>query len=407
MNDKWSKIILNRLIDKYERTAAFKNDIVPDKRIILNLYGKSKTDLPEYDIDNNFVRTEINKSIVYLYEQGFIYFEYFRGEENHILHRVWLNFEKIEEIYRAISRKSAKEIIMSVIKELQREIDNTDCDWIVQFYIDTCEYIKLHYKIGNGLLEVKSRREDLYKVLRFINQNSATAMTERVFSEKCFGDSKYFERNLKIPLLSIMRRYISKDLTDTELLQVIGISKYPEQLEIRGSIIINSSDMGKIEGGFSIYSNEVKSLEIDIPDTITRIVTIENRANYFAYALKQEPDELVIYHGGHYSPAKKELFLKIKAVLPEKCIWDHWGDIDLGGFSMLLRLRKEIDASIQPYRMSKSEREKYSDFTMTFNIEYAEKLKKLSCSDLLYDCKKCIDYMVKNKIKLEQEAMLT
>lgn len=407
MNDKWSRIILNRLIDKYERTTAFKNDTVPDKRIILNLYGKSKSDLPEYDIDNNFVRTEINKSIIYLYAQDLIYFEYFRGEENHIIQRVWLNFEKMEDVYRAIGRKSAKEIIMSVIKELQREIENTDCDWIVQFYIDTCEYIKSHYKIGNGLSEVKSRREDLYKVLRFINQNSATSMTERVFSERCFGDSKYFEKNLKNSLLSIMRRYISKDLMDTELLQVIGISKYPEQLEIRGSIIINSSDMGKLKSGFSVYSNEVKSLEIEIPETITRIVTIENRANYFAYALKQESDELVIYHGGHYSPAKKELFLKIKDVIPEKCIWYHWGDIDLGGFSMLLRLRKEIDDSIQLYRMSKSELEKYSDFTLPFNNEYAEKLKKLSYSWLLSDCHECIDYMLENKIKLEQEAMLT
>ncbi len=74
---------------------------------------------------------------------------------------------------------------------------------------------------------------------------------------------------------------------------------------------------------------------------------------------------------------------------------------------MLLRLRKEITSSIMPYRMSKYELEKYENYTQTFSKEYAEKLLKLYEEARLEDCRECLNYMVKHKIKLEQEAMLT
>ena len=118
-------------------------------------------------------------------------------------------------------------------------------------------------------------------------------------------------------------------------------------------------------------------------------------------------DEIVIFHGGQYSPAKKKFFESVSKTMPQDCKWYHWGDIDYGGFSMLLRLRKEIISSIMPYRMSKYELEKYENYTQTFSKEYAEKLLKLYEEARLEDCRECLNYMVKHKIKLEQEAMLT
>ena len=115
----------------------------------------------------------------------------------------------------------------------------------------------------------------------------------------------------------------------------------------------------------------------------------------------------MIYHGGHYSPSKKKLFEKIAAAMPKNSTWLHWGDIDLGGFRMLLRLRTEILPTVQPYRMNIPELQAYRNFTQPFSGDYAEKLQKLSEAALLSDCKACIDYMLTHKIRLEQEAMLT
>ena len=146
-----------------------------------------------------------------------------------------------------------------------------------------------------------------------------------------------------------------------ELLQGIGISRYPEPLELRGSVVINGNNMGVFQSGLCLYSDEIDSANIMIPNTVTKVLTIENRANFFAH--QQADDELVIYHGGHYSPSKKKLFEKIAAAISSNCVWYHWSVIDLGGFTMLLRLRTEILPTVQPYRVNIPELKAYYDFT--------------------------------------------
>ena len=319
--------------------------------------------------------------------------------------RLWLDLEHIDDAYRAAGRQSAMTLASAVILELEQEIEGINAEWIIAYYSDTKAYIQSNYRTGSRISEREQERKRLYQMLRFIDGSSFTTLTERVFSEKCFGDSKFFETQMKAPLLSIMRKYVSREMTDAELLQSIGISHYPEPLEMRGNILVNGNDMREFESGFCIYSGDIEATQIGIPDTVRRILTIENRANYFAY--RHNADELVIYHGGQYGPAKKKLFEKIAAAMPEKCVWYHWGDIDLGGFSMLLRLRKEILPSVQPYLMGKNELLAFQSYTQTFSKDYAEKLRRLSENEQLADCRECIDYMLEHKIKLEQEAMLT
>lgn len=405
-NNKWFNLILSRMIDKYERSLAYKNGEVPQKRIILNFYGKSRTDFPEYDIEDYRARTSINEAICELSEKDYIFYEWMKGQDNHIISRIWMNPKMTDEIYRFLNRKPKKDVIMSVVKELTDEIEKVETDWILQFYSDTVDYMKSNMKFDNLLPKEKAKREDIYKLLAFIDSNNASVLKERIFSEKCFGDSKYFENNVKSVLLSILRRYISPDLNDSELLQLIGVTKYPEQLEMCGKIVVNSSDMSVLKTGFCIYSGEVEKINLLIDRSVSKIITIENRANYFSYIESmKKPDEIVIYHGGQYSPAKKKLFESVSNAMPEGSKWYHWGDIDFGGFSMLLRLRKEINSSIMPYRMNVSELENYKKYTQTFNNEYAEKLLKLSEISLLNDCRECLEYMIKHKARLEQEAM--
>lgn len=406
MNSKWYRLILNRMIDKYERTSAFRIGKVPDKRIILNFYGKNKTDFPEYDIENFSVSTAINEAVCKLDEKGYIHYEWMRGQDNHILSRAWLNFEKTDEIYKYLNRESKRDVILSAVDELSNEIKKVNTEWILRFYGDTSEYMKSRMKFDILLPEDKSRRKDIYKLLSFIDSNTDSALKERVFSEKCFGDSKYFENNLKSVLLSILRKYVGSDLNDSELLRTIGITKYPEQLEMSGNIAVNSSNMGVLKNGFCIYSSDIDGVKLSIDKSVSRIITIENRANYFSYLKSRTSNEIVIFHGGQYSPAKKKLFLAALNAMPQNCQWYHWGDIDFGGFSMLLRLRKEICPSILPFRMDKHELERYKKYTLPFNNEYSEKLKRLYKSKLLEDCRGCLGYMIKNKIRLEQEAML-
>lgn len=405
MNEHWKREILNLLLDKYERTAAYQKGELPDRRVMLRFYDSGKTDFPAYDIDDHFVRTEINETVIAMQAMQWIDYEWMRGDEYHIIRRVWMNISHIEEAYRVTERQSSKQSALSVAEELEQEISAVSTDWIIAYYREIKAYIEVKYRLGNRIPADKSDRKLLYQMLRFIDSHSFTSLTERVFSEKCFGDSKLFETRMKSTLLSIMRKYISREMTDAELLQFIGISRYPEPLELRGSITVNGNDMRVFSKGFCFYSDEIESVNFSVTDTLKKIITIENRANFFAY--QQADDELVIYHGGHYSPSKKKLFEKIAAAISSNCVWYHWSDIDLGGFTMLLRLRTEILPTVQPYRMNIPELKAYCDFTQTFSNDYAEKLQKLSEEERLSDCRACINYMLTYKIRLEQEAMLT
>ena len=403
MSDVLEKALINALLDKYERSSAYKNGTAPERRVMLSLAGNKRSDFPAYDIEDYHKRQAINEAVTALSREGIVSFEWLRGEENHILQCVWLNPDSIKEAYRYVDRTSVKEQITAAIRELDRERALISTEWIALYYEQSVNYMRKKLRFPATLPKDKDERKALFQMLRLIDSASFVSVTERVFSEKCFGDSKYFENHLKSILLSILRKYVG-DMSDAELLQFIGISRYPEPLEMRGDIIVNGNEMRAFEKGFCLYSNEIDQARIKLPANLKRIITIENRANFFAY--RQGEDELAVYHGGQYSPAKKALFLKLAEALPKGCVWYHWGDIDFGGFSMLLRLRREILSLVQPYRMNREELIRYRDFTRTFADDYAERLQRLSVQEELSDCRECLAYMQEHHVKLEQEAML-
>ncbi len=73
---------------------------------------------------------------------------------------------------------------------------------------------------------------------------------------------------------------------------------------------------------------------------------------------------------------------------------------------MLARLRREINSSIQPYRMSKQELITFAAFTISFSSEYSHKLHELTARAELRDCSECLAYMLERCMRLEQEALL-
>ena len=218
MSEYWKKEIINLLLDKYERTAAFQKGELPDRRVLLRFYDAGKTDFPAYDIDDHIVRTAINETVTAMQSEKLVGFEWMRGEQNHIIKRVWLDFSNLDKAYQTVNRQSAKLLVTAVIQELGQEIEAVNTDWIIAFYSEIKNYLETKCRLGSRLSSDKTERGDLYRMLRFIDSESFTSLTERVFSEKCFGASKVFESRMKPMLLSIMRKYVSRELSDAELL---------------------------------------------------------------------------------------------------------------------------------------------------------------------------------------------
>jgi hypothetical protein len=430
--ERYGGEILSRLLDKYERSTCYKTRTAPARRIMLKLYDGGLSDFPPYDIEKPETKDRINRAVLALHEQGLVSCQWMRGEENHILARVWLNLEHIAAAYGFINRRPAGDIAEEACGELREVLNTVSSPWIRNFLEDTLQAISRRRSIGTGPLAGEEERRDLLRALVFADSLGGTELLERVFSIRCFGDSKKFETGVRNRFLEILRRYadfdddMAADGSDEELLRFAGIARYPEQFEFRGPLTINfdavktdnagtvgpridaSIDFSPLLSGAAVKSSDLRRGALSLPPDLTRILSIENWANYIDYIHRQrEKWELVVFHGGQFSPAKG-LFLKaLAAAIPAGCPWYHWGDIDYGGFSILARLRREITPGVLPCRMDETELRAYRRFTRRTPPPYLEKLKTLIGREELADCLPCIKYMIREEVRLEQEAMLT
>jgi len=405
--------ILNALIDKYEQSSFYKNDQIPTRKIALRFYDNGKNDFPDYDVENSEQRVNINRIVEELSAKRLVNYDWMKGQENHFISRVWLNFAELSSAYQACKRRPKNEIVDKICSELAIVKESVTSNWASNFLQDAYTDIIRKRDCTTILPSDENERNLLFKTILGIDKIAGVEYTERVFSLQTLGDTKTFEKIVKSRLLRILRNYLDNDVdtSDEDLLKQVGIVRYPEQFEFCGDIRVifstGSIDFSLLHCGSAIFSSDLAVSKLVINSAVDSVITIENRANYIDYIrTTRKHSELVIYHGGQYSPRKHSFFKEIRKMMPSQCRWYHWSDIDYGGFIMLSRLRREIDSMILPYRMGISELEQYVDFVQVINSIYVEKLRKLKMKLELEDCYACIDYMTDKMIRLEQEAML-
>ncbi|MDR2149387.1 MAG: DUF2220 domain-containing protein [Spirochaetaceae bacterium] len=427
--NKHEKEILSRLLDKYEAGSHFKKGEKPARRIMLKLYDSGVSDYPAYDIENAEQVERINRAVFALHEEALVFYAWMQGEQDHFIARLWLNLENLDKAYRFLNRQPADHIAAEVCCEIGTVLETVKTGWIRRFLTESVEAISDRRVVGRGgpgnrMPGTREERQDLCRALCFIDSLGETEMLERVFSLRCFGDSKKFETGVKKRILDILKYYTDWDGTagEDELLRFAGIVRYPQRFEFRGPLSLSfapdlsqggtderrSLDFSLLVNGASFNSLDFRRGTIHLAPETSRILTIENQANYVDY-LHQEKNkhELVVYHGGQFSPAKGLFFKALAAALPAQCLWYHWGDIDYGGFSMLARLRREITPGVLPYRMNEEDLRRYAAFTAPVKASYLEKLQNLKGQAELRDCFPCLAYMITHRIRLEQEALLS
>jgi hypothetical protein len=414
--------IISLLLDAYERSSFFKTGAIPTRRIKIRLHDSGLSNYPRYNIENPEDRTEINRAALNLTQKGLIAVRWMKGEENHIIAQISLNTESpaaITAAYTFLGRKPKNTRAGEISARIQVLLESIESPWIRRFLEDCNESLSKNRSLTGGKLSPDDEeRENLFRALRFIDERrDKEELLERVFSIRCFGNSKTFETAIKKRLLEILRRYTGEDdSTDGELLAFAGIVRYPERFEFRGPLVLHLDDgdggggridFSPLQDGASLSALDFTRGRLELPVRLDRILSIENKANYTSY-IRQNPAnaEMVLYHGGQYSPSRGRFFRALAAAMPETCRWYHFGDIDYGGFSMLARLRREIHPGTRPFRMDKRELVKYAALTRSITPSYAAKLQTLTEREELADCRPCLAYMIQNHIRLEQEALL-
>lgn len=398
--------ILNALLDKYEKSKSYIE--MTNRRISIKM-----NQIKDYNIEDYEQRELWNSVLKDLQKGELIKFEWEKFEENNIIKEVWLIKENVYKIYEELGRKNPKKSYQAILKQLEQ--CNFTQEWIKEFQNDMKNYM-IEKQKENVLLPIELFSEivqALNEIDKMQTQNKNAMILKRVFSIKCYNNSKYFERNIEKKIIRIAKRYLHlEQLTDNEILAEIGIVKYPEIIEFCGNMkcIIQGKaiEYASITKGSYINGNAINSIErMEIDSNVRRIIFIENKANYVEYIQSSKESELVIYHGGFYSPIKGEFFRKIYESTQNKNIeYFHWSDIDIGGFEIFVRLRDNIIPELKPMKMDTETLMKYKEKGIALEEEYRNKLAQLKEDRNFKIFWKSIDYMLDNNIKLEQEAII-
>lgn len=418
MKMDYERELLERLLGKYEKSKAYITGH-SSRRIALTA---SEENWLQSGMENPEEKKVFFATLEELKQQRIIDYSWVKFEKGNLVDKIWLiqDENRIREGYRLIGRTPAKEKAAELLALIEEYAGKLAAGTQLLPFLKTCMYdIQNRKKCSSCFTEDKTLNEDILKCLVYMENNENEQM-ERIMSLTLYGDSKRFERDIKSKVLSILKavkRRSGEDIPeDDELLREKGIVRWPEIMEFTGNLRVHLEDGGNIDyaaGKYGAYINSETVAHISEVkgDGIHRVLFIENKANYVWYiSHERTEEELVIFHGGCYSPVKGNWFRKIREGLerqPKKPEYYHWGDIDAGGFRIFQRLRGNIIPELKPYRMDVHSLEQYrGDAVEITSPVYLRTLEKMS-EDPDYACfHRLIIKMLEDKIRLEQEAMI-
>lgn len=411
---EYERLILTRLLDTYERSAYCRGTPKTNRRVQITFGGR---DFPEYDIRDSDCLASIKSAVLALAEREWIGYSWRKGYENFLLDRAWLNPERVEQIYAFCARTPKQEHAAALQAVLLRYQGSFLLPWKNRFVEDQLHFLQKHLKASRLLPADPQETEALLKALQFCDTHSAM---ERVVSVNCFQDSKYLEHVLKPKLLPVIRQYeptaamvrkSERNLTDVQLLSLIGIQKAAEILEFCGDFRFQLHGQwiptGAFHRGFCLSGGHVEQIEQMDLSGIDRILFVENHTNYFQLAERERPaGELMFYHGGFYSPVKRTFIQKLVTSALPQTRFDFWADIDLGGFAMYHRLKNELVPPLQPFRMDSETFLKYRSTGLARGDSYLQKTAAFAAqpeNELFADVAQLI---LRYKVTIEQEGIL-
>lgn len=397
--------IVNRLLDSYESSGHFSGN--SERKVYLVKSFK----LPE--IESAEYETLVEE-LDELRNKGIIDFSW--RTKGYVVERIWLVTGNVRAAYDLVNRKNKHSALEWVKSALLKARENIHGGWIGEYLDCVFEDVSNNKLIGLWN-EDEKLIEDVLKALELIYSLNGGSISMRAASVKLYADSKRFERVIKSYIISIAKKHEpvlkeadEKDISEREILLQLGIVQMSEIFEFCGNLKLyykaGTVDYSPIKKGACISSDCLDEIDRAELVGVSKVLFIENKTNYTEYCLNgRKEDELVVFHGGLYSPARGEFFRVIsKAITNEKAY--YWGDIDLGGFNMFCRLRENIFLNLLPFNMDCECFARYKNKGLSRSEAYFEKLAKAKESDRYSMFLPVIEDILKSGVTVEQEAFL-
>lgn len=281
---------------------------------------------------------------------GAVGLEWGNGYESHILKRITLidGFCLAHYLGVPLAIKQAQDA-RSVLESALSGREKWICEWVQDLL---CRWSRNQSVAGMSPGDTTSAQL-VVRALEAVVAGRHLNLDLRTFSTREFGDSKAMEGILS-RFTSVWKKYHPSELTNEELLETLGLVRFPPPLLLRGPVILRLSDRHLdcegIRPFVGLPPQAIQEVSSDkVPDYV---LTIENLASFNRYAADIRDNGLVIYTAGFPSPGVADFLKLLDVSLPAELPFIHWGDIDEGGLKIFAYICGLLRRTLQPHLMT-------------------------------------------------------
>jgi len=396
----WQKKILNYILDKYERSKAYKEGLDVANigsfkpNAVFKDYYDNSTSVAEVD--------DFNAEMAELECEGLIVLK--RDGQGYEIKSIKANISCLPRYYEILGRNEKRDIQKKQLLMLKGISSVSEIS--SKFVQEQIERIELKKSPTYSCEDVKT----ICKLCDYILSNEKDIL-ERELSISFFGDSKIFEKVYRSKVCTVLRKYGSYDELFSEndsktmiehiILEENKIYANPKYIYFKGNATFTFESGNKAnsvsEASTAFLSDAVERIAAVSIDADT-IMTVENLTSFNRV---KDDNVLFIYLEGYHGSLHAR-FLQKLFVGNENKKWMHFGDIDPDGFYILEHLKRTTKIGFEPYLMGMDILEKYKGYSKSLEVNDIKKAERLLTHNKYTDVLK---YMLEQDCKLEQEIV--
>ena len=397
---QYDRKVINQLLDTYENSLLSTGE---NKRTIQIEFCFTKTSIPAYFDESSSEYENIHISMKELERKKLIRIIWKDNKQDYLIHKVRLMTDHVEEAYQYVGRRPKRGLEEENVALLQKYLDE-EAPVTVAFVNYLLGRLQNHRSVKEYIdLEDRKETERFIRACVLVEQNREPRYL-REFSITHFQDSKYFEQ-IESRIAKVFRHFSEeyREMDSFDLLAEYGIYRTPNYVYFKGNAVISigdaTVDLSLLKQGIGISGEDFPRIRFSDLSRVKKVITIENLTSFFRYC---EEDSLMIYLGGYHNRIRRTLLNMIYETIPY-ANYCHFGDMDAGGFSILMDLRKKTGIPFMSYHMDLDTLKEYRQYAKRLNESDRNRLEKIRIEK---EFSEVIDFMLEENIKLEQECII-
>lgn len=311
--------------------------------------------------------------------------------------------DTLPRLYEMAGQEAPRKELDRYRERVLESMKHIEKDWLKDYYEEMLE------SLDKGRVVANLEKEGFLTCLEALSQLREPVF-KRIFSSHYLKNSKHFEKTLQKPLVRIAKKHcpnVMDAMNDTQVLEQLLIEEYAQQLYVKGGLRLmlegKELDLSDYPYGISLNSQTLKRAVPSGNQTIRKIVTIENQANF--ESAPYEEGTLYIFSHGYFSPRECEFLRKLAEVLQDTdCQYFHTGDLDYGGVCIFRDIRTKIFPALQPLQMEAERLYAYKEkgYGEPIRIETIRKLEHVQEPALM----DLVQALLDTRWSVEQECFL-